>query len=107
MRRVWNRNLVLLLILLGVGTISVQAEESAAARSARMKREFEQQSKQMKNDFEKLKKQNSAAAKSTEAPRTKSATTAARAGCCQSINRRVIGMRGESVREASDPMTTL
>ncbi len=77
MRRVWNWNLVLLITLLGVGTISVQAEESAAARSARMKREFEQQSQQMKKDFEKLKKQNSAAAKSTEASRTKSATTAA------------------------------
>ena len=77
MRPCWNRNLVLLLTLLGVGVVSAQAEESAAARSARMKREFEQQSQQMKKDFEKLKKQNSAAAKATDTARAKPAAPTA------------------------------
>lgn len=73
MPRRWIRNLVLAFTLLSAGVVAVQAEESAAARSARMKREFEQKSQQMKKDFEKQKKQNSAAAKSVEPLRTPSA----------------------------------
>lgn len=72
MQPIWIRNSILLLILLGVAAVSAQAEESPAARSARLKREFEQKSQQMKKDFEKLKKQNSASAKATNTARTKS-----------------------------------
>ncbi len=73
MPRRWIRNLVLAFTLLSAGVVAAQAEESAAARSARMKREFEQKSQQMKKDFEKLKKQNSAAAKATDTARTQPA----------------------------------